>query len=74
MVRTERLELSHLAAPEPKSGASTNSATSAFFIVNYLTNLLLIESHNQQLVSIITIFFTSRTYKVNEEYGADGET
>ena len=31
MVRKERLELSHLAAPEPKSGASTNSATSAFF-------------------------------------------
>ncbi len=30
MVRTERLELSHLAAPEPKSGASTNSATSAY--------------------------------------------
>ena len=29
MVRKERLELSHLAAPEPKSGASTNSATSA---------------------------------------------
>ena len=30
VVRTERLELSHLAAPEPKSGASTNSATFAF--------------------------------------------
>ena len=30
MVRTERLELSHLAAPEPKSGVSTNSTTSAF--------------------------------------------
>lgn len=29
MVRTERLELSHLAAPEPKSGVSTNSTTSA---------------------------------------------
>ena len=29
VVRTERLELSHLAAPEPKSGASTNCATSA---------------------------------------------
>ncbi len=29
VVRTERLELSHLAAPEPKSGASTNFATSA---------------------------------------------
>ncbi len=31
MVRKERLELSHLTAPEPKSGASTNSATSACF-------------------------------------------
>ncbi len=29
MVRKERLELSHLAAPEPKSGASANSAISA---------------------------------------------
>ncbi len=26
MVRSERLELSHLSAPEPKSGAFTNSA------------------------------------------------
>ncbi|CDU09403.1 hypothetical protein VDIAB_270212 [Vibrio diabolicus] len=33
MVRKERLELSHLAAPEPKSGASTNSATSATYSV-----------------------------------------
>ena len=33
MVRKERLELSHLAAPEPKSGASTNSATSATKLV-----------------------------------------
>ena len=29
MVREERLELSHLAAPEPKSGVSTNSTTPA---------------------------------------------
>lgn len=29
LVRTERLELSHLSAPEPKSGAYTNFATSA---------------------------------------------
>ncbi len=34
MVRKERLELSHLAAPEPKSGASTNFATSANLIVH----------------------------------------
>ena len=32
MVRKERLELSHLAAPEPKSGASTNFATSAHIV------------------------------------------
>ena len=37
MVRKERLELSHLAAPEPKSGASTNSATSATYSVVNLT-------------------------------------
>ncbi len=29
VVRTERLELSHLAAPEPKPGVSTNFTTSA---------------------------------------------
>ena len=29
MVREERLELSRLAAPEPKSGVSTNSTTPA---------------------------------------------
>lgn len=29
MVRVERLELTRLAAPEPKSGASTNFATPA---------------------------------------------
>ncbi len=34
MVRKERLELSHLAAPEPKSGASTNFATSAHIVVH----------------------------------------
>jgi hypothetical protein len=33
MVRKERLELSHLTAPEPKSGASTNFATSAILMV-----------------------------------------
>jgi hypothetical protein len=33
MVRTERLELSHLAAPEPKSGVSTNFTTSAKYLL-----------------------------------------
>ena len=32
MVREERLELSHLTAPEPKSGVSTNSTTPAWSI------------------------------------------
>ena len=36
MVRKERLELSHLAAPEPKSGASTNFAISALFPKDFL--------------------------------------
>ncbi len=35
LVRTERLELSHLSAPEPKSGASTNFATSAWELDDY---------------------------------------
>ena len=35
MVRKERLELSHLAAPEPKSGASTNFATSAQIVISH---------------------------------------
>ena len=35
MVGLERLELSHLSAPEPKSGASTNSATAPFSVVGY---------------------------------------
>ena len=39
MVRTERLELSHLAAPEPKSGVSTNSTTSAFNLSTNQNNL-----------------------------------
>ena len=34
MVRKERLELSRLAALEPKSSASTNSATFAWLMFN----------------------------------------
>ena len=43
MVRTERLELSHLAAPEPKPGVSTNFTTSAWvtFINTEGTDLML---------------------------------
>ena len=44
LVRKERLELSRLAALEPKSSASTNSATFALFLfqlwADYITKLL----------------------------------
>ena len=40
MVRKERLELSHLEAPEPKSGESTNSATSASLVYFLATNIV----------------------------------
>ncbi len=39
MVGLERLELSHLAAPEPKSGASTNSATAPFSLLYHQKRL-----------------------------------
>lgn len=39
MVGLERLELSHLAAPEPKSGASTNSATAPFLLLYHQKQL-----------------------------------
>ena len=38
LVGLERLELSHLSAPEPKSGASTNSATAPKFVGGYYTH------------------------------------
>ena len=44
MVRKERLELSHLAAPEPKSGASTNSATSATQYL-YVKRVIKVQHH-----------------------------
>ncbi len=40
MVREERLELSHLAAPEPKSGVSTNSTTPALSLVLHLEEMV----------------------------------
>ncbi len=39
MVRVERLELTRLAAPEPKSGASTNFATPALYLLRYKIHL-----------------------------------
>ena len=38
MVREERLELSHLAAPEPKSGVSTNFTIPAQLFMFYILN------------------------------------
>ncbi len=40
MVRKKRLELLHLAAPEHKSGASTNFATSANFSDNPIARII----------------------------------
>ncbi len=40
MVRKKRLELLRLAAPEPKSGASTNFATSANCIDNLIAQII----------------------------------
>ena len=40
MVRKKRLELLHLAAPEPKSGASTNFATSANCVDNLIAQII----------------------------------
>ena len=60
MVRKERLELSHLAALEPKSSASTNSATSAYYQLRIT------------VVSLI-VFFTLTAVKMKNN-GAEGET
>ncbi len=45
MVRSERLELSHLSAPEPKSGASTKAATTpakAFTLAKSIVKRLMV--------------------------------
>ncbi len=60
MVRKERLELSHLTALEPKSSASTNSATSAYYQLRIT------------VVSLI-VFFTLTAVKMKNN-GAEGET
>ena len=44
MVREARLELAHLAAPEPKSGASTNFATPAYNFERKKTRLASLSS------------------------------
>ena len=59
-MRKERLELSHLAALEPKSSASTNSATSAYCQLRIT------------VVSLI-VFFTLTAVKMKNN-GAEGET
>ena len=39
IVQAERLELSHLAALDPKSSVSTNSTTPATFQLNWAANI-----------------------------------
>ena len=41
MVRKERLELSRLTALEPKSSASTNSATFALFVSSFAADYII---------------------------------
>ncbi len=62
MVRKERLELSHLAAPEPKSGASTNSATSAYCQLRIT------------VVSLVVLIKTVIGKTELKNNGAEGET
>ncbi len=44
MVRKERLELSHPKILEPKSSASTNSATPAFLTLNNQRKVVILDS------------------------------
>jgi hypothetical protein len=74
MVRKERLELSHLAAPEPKSGASTNSATSAYCLIriNSIECSLELIVQIEELVKLnLYICDKSQSQSIN---GAEGET
>ena len=59
MVGTERLELSHLAALEPKSSASTNSATSPNLVISF-TRLCAIIADFYHLTSILCKFYFFR--------------
>ena len=66
MVREARLELAHLAAPEPKSGASTNFATPAKKMVattgfEPVTPSLWVMCSNQ--LSYVAIFFFAIPYR-----------
>jgi hypothetical protein len=57
MVREKRLELLHLAALEPKSSASTNSATRALFHYN---SMVVAEMH--QLCKMLVFYERSFYY------------
>ncbi len=59
MVREKRLELLHLAALEPKSSASTNSATRALFI------------YNSMVVSGLHLFYTTLVFFERSFYYCD---
>ncbi len=61
MVREARLELAHLAAPEPKSGASTNFATpqkdGGYDGIRTCDPIIIVMCSNQ-LASYVAIFFS----------------
>ncbi len=74
MVRKERLELSHLAAPEPKSGASTNSAIPAYCLIriNPIESSLELIVQIEELVKLNLYYCDkSQSQSIN---GAEGET
>ena len=54
IVQAERLELSHLAALDPKSSVSTNSTTPATFQFNWAANI----NNSSKLQSSSLLFFT----------------
>jgi hypothetical protein len=73
MVRKERLELSHPKIPEPKSGASTNSATLARYLLE-LADILVINDllMHHRISAPIFWRLLAKTYKQSlDQYGVD---
>ena len=64
-MRVEGLEPPRLAAPEPKSGASTNFATPAFFY-NTIPGVLTKEDQSCETQNDLFIFFESECYLDNK--------
>ena len=73
MVRKERLELSHPKIPEPKSGASTNSATLARYLLES-TDILVINDwhlHHRILAPIFWRPLAKLNKQPLDQYGVD---